>query len=166
MELCVCVSVMWMYRYWGGLRAHLAPRNHPRLLCNLEIILISKILKTVTVRHPIWRLVLEYTFWKLMVTCGNGLKLFLLLLFSSCNIFSHSLMLSYMVLIVTCMASVCSSPPDAWVEHLHHGDMGVQPKNTQSHLSTLSASPNVTTPQTTKKHAWPKPNGPQLKRWP
>src|SRR5882724_11051364 len=43
------------------------------------------------------------------------------------------------------MASVCSSLPDAWVEHLHHAsDASVQSKNTL-------ASPNVTTPQNNKK---------------
>src|SRR5882724_7003167 len=43
------------------------------------------------------------------------------------------------------MASIHSSPPDAWVEHSHHAsDMSVQPKNTL-------ASPNVTTPPNNKK---------------
>src|SRR5882724_11358851 len=43
------------------------------------------------------------------------------------------------------MASIHSSPPDAWVEHSHHAsDMSFQPKNTL-------ASPNVTTPPNNKK---------------
>src|SRR5882724_11879343 len=43
------------------------------------------------------------------------------------------------------MASIHSSPPDTWAEHLHHvSDMSVQPKNTL-------ASPNVTTPPNNKK---------------
>src|SRR5882724_9838218 len=104
-------------------RAHLAPRNCPRLLCNLEIHLISKFLKTMTVWHSFWRLVLGSTFWELMVTFGNGLKPFLPSLFNSCNIFSHSLTLAH-----TCSCSVMQgtnchtmasihSPPGTWVEH-------------------------------------------------
>jgi len=43
------------------------------------------------------------------------------------------------------MASIHSSPPDAWVEHSHHvSDASVKPKNTL-------ASPNVTTPPNNKK---------------
>ena len=88
--------------------------------CNLEIHLISKFLKTMTVWHPFWRLLLGSAFWELMVTFGNSLKPFLLLLFNSCNIFSHLLTLAHAVThSANChmMASIHSSPPDAWVEH-------------------------------------------------
>jgi len=98
-----------------------------------------------TVLAPFWRLLLGSAFWELMVTFGNSLKPFLLLLFNSCNIFSHLLTLahalSHTALIVT-----------PWLPFIHyHLTLG---------LNTL-ASPNVTIPQTTRKHAWPKPNGPQ-----
>ena len=88
-------------------------------------------------------------FWKLMVTFGNGLKLFLLSLFNSCNYFltlAHTCSCSVMHS-ANChtMASVHSSPPDAWVEHSRHASDGsVQSKNTL-------ASPNVTTHTNNKK---------------
>ena len=53
----------------------------------------------------------------------------------------HVYALKCTVLIITCMASGCSSP----------SGMSVQPRNTQSHPSLLSASPNVTTPPNNKK---------------
>jgi len=116
--------------------------------CNLEIHLISKFLKTMTVWHPFWRLLLGSAFWELMLLLGTASSPFYFCFLNSCNIFSHLLTLahalSHTALIVT-----------PWLPFIHyHLTLG---------LNTL-ASPNVTTPQTTRKHAWPKPNGPQLKR--
>ena len=75
-------STLWNF-YTQYIRACLAPRNCQELLCNLEILPVSKISETPTVWQLFQRLFLGMTFWKLLVSFGNGLKLFLHLLFNS-----------------------------------------------------------------------------------
>ena len=77
------------------LRAHSAPRNCPRILCNLEIHLISKNLKTRTVLCLFWRLVLGSIFgnsWLLLGMASSHSYFCFLILATFSHACSHSLL--------------------------------------------------------------------------
>jgi len=81
------VSIFFERQYFNP-KAHLVPRNHPRLLCNLEIHIISKNLKLwlFSIHFGDWFWEAHFGSWWLLWEC---LKPFLLH-FSILAIFSHA----------------------------------------------------------------------------
>src|SRR5882724_1878901 len=79
-------------------RACSAPRNHPRILCNLETHLFFNFLKTMTVWHPFWRLVLGNIFgnsWLLLGMASSCSYFCFLILATFSHTCSHSLILCH-----------------------------------------------------------------------